>query len=102
MEPADKIAVVPVAMGWSDVGSWDALYDILPRDSAGNVAAGEVLAIDSENCLLRSDGPLVAAVGVSDLIVVATDEAVLILRRGESQRVKEIVDALNEKRARYR
>ncbi|MND06607.1 Alginate biosynthesis protein AlgA [compost metagenome] len=61
-----------------------------------------MLALDSDNCLLRSDGPLVAAVGVSDLIVVATDEAVLILPRGESQRVKEIVDALNEKRARYR
>jgi len=102
MEPAEKIAVVPVAMGWSDVGSWDALYDIVPSDVAGNVTVGEVLAIDSDNCLLRSDGPLIAAVGVSDLIVVATDEAVLILPRGESQRVKEIVDALSEKRARYR
>lgn len=102
MEPAEKIAVVPVAMGWSDVGSWDALYDLLPRDGAGNVTVGEVLAIDSANCLLRGDGPLVAAVGVSDLIVVATGEAVLILPRGESQRVKEIVDALDEERARYR
>jgi mannose-1-phosphate guanylyltransferase len=102
MEPAERIAVVPVAMGWSDVGSWDALYDIISRDAVGKAAVGEVLAIDSENCLLRSDGPLIAAVGVSDLIVVATDEAVLILPRGESQRVKEIVDALSEKRARYR
>ena len=102
MEPAKKVAVVPVAMGWSDVGSWDALYDIVPRDVAGNVNIGEVVAIDSDNCLLRSDGPLVAAVGVSDLIVVATDEAVLILPRGESQRVKEIMDALKEERARYR
>ena len=102
MEPAARIAVVPVAMGWSDVGSWDALYDIVPCDDAGNVAAGDVLAIDSGNCLLRSDGPLVVTVGVRDLIVVATGDAVMILPRGESQRVKEIVEALDRERARYR
>jgi mannose-1-phosphate guanylyltransferase/mannose-1-phosphate guanylyltransferase/mannose-6-phosphate isomerase len=97
MEKAERVAVVPVAMGWSDVGSWDALYDLGGKDAGGNLAVGEVVAIDSANCLIRSEGPAVAAVGVRDLIVIATQDAVLIVPRGESQRVKEAVDALKLK-----
>ncbi|ARS27205.1 mannose-1-phosphate guanylyltransferase/mannose-6-phosphate isomerase [Sphingomonas sp. KC8] len=94
MEKADRVAVVPVAMGWSDVGSWDALHAIAGPDAAGNCHQGEVIALDTSNCLIRSDGPLVAAVGVSDLIVVATGDAVLILPRGASQDIGRIVDEL--------
>lgn len=94
MEAADRIAVVPVEMGWSDVGSWDALYEISARDAAGNAVSGDVSAPDSRNCLLRSDGPLVVAAGVEDLIVIATGDAVLVMRRGDSQAVKEAVAAL--------
>ncbi|QLC25875.1 mannose-1-phosphate guanylyltransferase/mannose-6-phosphate isomerase [Parasphingopyxis algicola] len=94
MEKAEKVAVVPVAMGWSDIGSWDALHDLMDKDIAGNSLRGDVLAIDTANSLIRSEGPKVATVGVEDLIVVATDDAVLILPRGESQRVKEAVEAL--------
>ncbi|MGP1282477.1 MAG: mannose-1-phosphate guanylyltransferase/mannose-6-phosphate isomerase [Parasphingopyxis sp.] len=94
MEKAEKVAVVPVAMGWSDIGSWDALHELMGKDAAGNALRGDVLAIDTANCLIRSEGPMVAAIGVEDLIVVATDDAVLILPRGESQRVKEAVEAL--------
>jgi mannose-1-phosphate guanylyltransferase/mannose-1-phosphate guanylyltransferase/mannose-6-phosphate isomerase len=94
MEKAERIAVVPVAMGWSDVGSWDALYDAAARDAAGNATAGEVVAIESSGCLIRSDGPAVVTVGIEDLIVVATSDAVLVVPRGESQRVREAVDAL--------
>ncbi|WP_208408606.1 mannose-1-phosphate guanylyltransferase/mannose-6-phosphate isomerase [Sphingomonas vulcanisoli] len=94
MEKADRIAVVPVDMGWSDVGSWDALHAIAPQDSAGNAHHGEVVAIDTTGCLIRTDGPLVAAVGIKDLIVVATDDAVLILPRGSSQDVKRAIEAL--------
>ncbi|SFS00688.1 mannose-1-phosphate guanylyltransferase/mannose-6-phosphate isomerase [Sphingomonas jatrophae] len=94
MEKADKVAVVPVEMGWSDVGSWDALHALAARDDRDNAAHGEVLAIDTRNCLIRSDGPLVAAVGVQDLIVIATGDAVLILPRGSSQEVKRAVEAL--------
>jgi mannose-1-phosphate guanylyltransferase/mannose-1-phosphate guanylyltransferase/mannose-6-phosphate isomerase len=95
MEKAERVAVVPVSMGWSDVGSWDALHDLGEKDVAGNLATGEVVAIDSLNCLIRSDGPAVITVGVRDLIVIATADAVLIVPRGESQRVKEAVEALS-------
>jgi mannose-1-phosphate guanylyltransferase/mannose-1-phosphate guanylyltransferase/mannose-6-phosphate isomerase len=98
MEKADRVAVVPVEMGWSDVGSWDALHALGPRDDAGNAHLGEVVAIDTKDCLIRSDGPLVAAVGVSDLIVIATADAVLVLPRGNSQDVKRAVDALRRVR----
>ncbi|SNS25135.1 mannose-1-phosphate guanylyltransferase/mannose-1-phosphate guanylyltransferase / mannose-6-phosphate isomerase [Sphingomonas laterariae] len=98
MEKADQVAVVPVEMGWSDVGSWDALHAITGPDDAGNCHQGEVIALDTNNCLIRSDGPLVAAVGVSDLIVVATGDAVLVLPRGASQDVRRIVDELKRLR----
>ena len=93
MEKADKVAVVPVSMGWSDVGSWDALHT-LGSDDDGHAHHGSVLALDTSNCLLRSDGIRIAAVGIRDLIVVASGNDVLILPRGSSQDVKRIVDAL--------
>ena len=96
MEKADRVAVAPVDMGWSDVGSWDAIHELGPRDAAGNVQHGEVLAIDTQGCLIRSNGPLVAAVGVEDLIVIATGDAVLILPRGASQDVRRAVEALKK------
>ena len=96
MEKADKVAVVPVEMGWSDVGSWDALHAISARDDNGNAHHGEVLAIDTKRCMIRSEGPVVAAVGVKDLIVIATPDAVLIMPRGASQEVKRAVEALKK------
>lgn len=96
MEKADKVAVAPVEMGWSDVGSWDALHAISARDESGNVQHGEVFAIDTRHCLIRSEGPVVAAVGVEDLIVIATPDAVLIMPRGASQEVKRAVEALKK------
>lgn len=98
MEKADRVATVPIEMGWSDVGSWDAVHALGPRDAAGNLLAGDVVAPDSRNCLVRSDGPVVVALGVEDLIVVATERAVLVVRRGESQRVTEALDALEARR----
>ena len=93
MERAERVAVVPVAMGWSDVGSWDALHNI-GADAQGDAHDGDIIAIDTTNCLLKSDGIRIAAVGVSDLIVVATGDNVLILPRGRSQDVKRIVEAI--------
>ncbi|MDB5691271.1 MAG: mannose-phosphate guanylyltransferase, partial [Alphaproteobacteria bacterium] len=98
MEKAGRVAVAPVEMGWSDVGSWDAVHALGPRDADGNLLAGDVVAPDSRNCLIRSDGPVVVALGVEDLIVVATERAVLVVRRGESQRVGEALDALEARR----
>jgi len=97
MEQAARVAVVPCAIGWSDVGSWEALHQVAARDEAGNAIAGDVLALGASNCLIRSEGPLVAAIGVEDLVVIATADAVLIVPRAQSQRVKEAVEALKEK-----
>ncbi|MFA6123812.1 MAG: mannose-1-phosphate guanylyltransferase/mannose-6-phosphate isomerase [Sphingomonas sp.] len=98
MEKADRVAVVPVSMGWSDLGSWDALHEISDRDQDGNVHAsregGEVIAIDTANCLVRSDGARIAMVGVQDLIVVASGKDILILPRGRSQEVKALIEAM--------
>jgi mannose-1-phosphate guanylyltransferase len=97
MEKADRVAVVPVSMGWSDVGSWDALHAISDTDAAGNAHQGEVIAIETSNCLVRSDGARVAMVGVSDLIVVASGDDILILPRGRSQEVKKLIEAMKRR-----
>ncbi|HEY0113569.1 MAG TPA: sugar phosphate nucleotidyltransferase [Allosphingosinicella sp.] len=99
MEKAERVAVVPVEMGWSDIGSWEALHALGPLDPNGNLLTGDVVAPDSHNCLVRSDGPVVVALGVSGLVVVATERAVLIVPRGQSQRVKEAIDALEARRS---
>lgn len=92
MEKDERVAVVPVEMGWSDVGSWDALHELHEADVRGNVVKGPAAAVDSDNCLVHSAGARVVAVGVRDLIVVVADDSVLVLPRGQSQRVKEAVD----------
>lgn len=94
LEKSSELFVVPADIGWSDVGSWDAVFDVSDKDGDGNVTRGNVLAIGCHNNLIRSDKRLVAAVGVSDLSVIETNDAILIAKRGESQQVKHIVDAL--------
>ncbi|WP_336969922.1 hypothetical protein [Sphingobium aromaticiconvertens] len=91
------MACVPVPMGWSDVGVWDSLHDISEKDEAGNVLRGEIFAMGTTGCLVHSDGPRVALVDVDDLIVVATNGDIMILRRGDSQKVRRITDALKGK-----
>jgi mannose-1-phosphate guanylyltransferase/mannose-1-phosphate guanylyltransferase/mannose-6-phosphate isomerase len=102
MERSDRVAVAPADMGWSDVGSWDSLYALGAPDSDGNVLAGDVLTLDSRGCLVRSDGRRIVTIGVQDLIVIATDDGVLVVPRGESQRVKEALDALEARRQKAR
>lgn len=94
MENTKDAAVVTVDMGWNDVGSWSALYDIGKKDEHGNVLVGDTLALESKNNLIRSDKRLIATYGVEDLVVVETEDAVLITKRDSSQGVKKIVDAL--------
>lgn len=93
MEKADRVAVAPVAMGWSDLGSWDALHG-LSADEAGNALHGDVLALDTTGTLVRSDGKRIALVGVTDLIVVAAGNDILIVPRGRSQDVKKLIEAM--------
>jgi len=97
MEKSESVAVVPVDMGWSDVGSWDALYELAEKMGDDNVHRGDVVSLASSGCLVHSDGPMVAMVGVKDLIVIATGDAVLILPRGSSQNVKQLVDELKKR-----
>jgi mannose-1-phosphate guanylyltransferase/mannose-1-phosphate guanylyltransferase/mannose-6-phosphate isomerase len=96
MERTDKAAVVPVEMGWSDVGSWSALWRIGEKDGNGNVLVGDVVARDVRNSYIRGEDRLVAAIGVEDLVIVATDDAVAVAPRNHAQAVRELVEALKE------
>lgn len=96
MERADKVAVAPVAMGWSDLGSWDALHG-LSADADGNALHGDVLALETTGTLVRSDGRRIALVGVTDLIVVASGDDILIVPRGRSQDVKKLIEAFKKR-----
>ncbi len=89
--------VLPLSAGWSDVGAWDALWQVLPKDGNGNVTQGDVLLQDCENTLALSEGRLIACVGVSDLVVVETADAILVSHKDKTQDVKKIVDALKAK-----
>jgi len=94
MEHTAHAAVVPVGMGWSDLGSWDALWEMGAKDERGNSLCGNVVAEATKNCYLRSENGLVAAIGVEDLVVVATDDAVMVAPRNRSQEVKTLVARL--------
>ncbi len=95
-ERTTRAAVVPSDLGWSDVGSWSALWDMGPQDSAGNVSVGDVLLESSRDCYVRSDGVLTAVVGLRDAIVVVTEDAVLAMHRSRSQDVKKVVERLRQ------
>jgi mannose-1-phosphate guanylyltransferase/mannose-6-phosphate isomerase len=86
--------VVEGSFRWSDVGSWDALFDIGDRDAGGNVLRGPVVSTDAENCVIHAEDRLVAALGIKDLVVVATPDAVLVAPRARAQDVRELVAKL--------
>lgn len=88
MQKTRAAVIVPVDMGWSDVGSWSVLWSIGPHDEAGNVVLGETMVEDVRRCYVRSEGPLVAAIGVSDLVIVATTDAVLVVPRDRTGDVR--------------
>jgi len=96
MEKLDRAVMVPLDAGWSDVGAWDALWSLGEKDDAGNVAQGDVLAVGTHNSYLRSGGRLLATVGVSDLLVVDTEDATLVAHRYAAQGVKTLVERLKK------
>jgi mannose-1-phosphate guanylyltransferase/mannose-6-phosphate isomerase len=98
MERTDRAAVLPVSYPWSDIGSWDALWDALPHDEAGNAVRGRAEVLDSRNCLVQSDDLLTAVVGLDDVVVVTKPDAVLVTSRKNSEHVKELVEALRSKK----
>jgi len=88
--------VIPLSAGWSDVGAWDALWQVLPKDDSGNVVQGDVLLQDCSNTLALSEGRLIACVGVNDLVVIETADAILVAHKDKTQDVKKIVDILKK------
>lgn len=97
MEKTDRGAVIPVDIGWSDIGDWSVLATLLPGDSAGNVVQGDHLGLDTEGCLIYSNKRLVATIGLRDLVIVDTGDALLICPKSRSQEVKRVVEQLKEK-----
>jgi mannose-1-phosphate guanylyltransferase/mannose-1-phosphate guanylyltransferase/mannose-6-phosphate isomerase len=96
MEHDGRIAVLPADIGWSDVGSWHALHELSAKDAEGSTIEGNAIAIDTRNCLIRSDGPMIAAIGTQGLAIVASADAVLVVPLELAQRVGEIVKALGK------
>jgi mannose-1-phosphate guanylyltransferase/mannose-6-phosphate isomerase len=101
LERTEKVAVVPLRAGWSDVGSWKAIYENMDKDPKGNVTVGDAVAIDAEGSLIFSQGGrLLACIGVRDLLVINAEDATLIMRKEDAQRVRELVTVLKEKKDR--
>ena len=94
MEHADNVMVLPVSFHWSDVGSWDSFYDVLPKDASSNVVTGDVLPVDTQNCLILGNRRLIATVGLENMLLVETPDAILVARQGDAQKVKTVVETL--------
>jgi mannose-1-phosphate guanylyltransferase/mannose-6-phosphate isomerase len=94
MESTERATVLPIDVGWNDVGSWSALWSVVEQDGDGNAHRGDVIARDCRNTLAMSEKRLVALIGLDDVVVVDTDDALLVARRDRVQEVKEIVSAL--------
>jgi mannose-1-phosphate guanylyltransferase len=96
MEKTSAAALVPLDAGWNDIGSWSALWDVQERDGEGNALTGDVLALDSKDILVRAESRLVATVGVEDLVIVETKDAVLVAHKDHVQNVKDIVERIRK------
>ncbi|MFJ7565812.1 mannose-1-phosphate guanylyltransferase/mannose-6-phosphate isomerase [Herminiimonas sp. NPDC097707] len=94
MERADKVAVVPVSFDWSDIGSWSALAELVAPDDRGNRTSCETVLVDTDNCYVQSDSRMIAAIGVDDLLIIDTPDALLIAHNSRAQDVKSVVARL--------
>ncbi len=99
LERSDRVSLIPCDIGWNDVGSWQAVHEISPKDEKGNALQGNVIAVDCRNSLVRAEKRLVAAIGIEDLCVIETADAVLISKNDQTQRVREVVDELHRRGA---
>ncbi|AEG61874.1 mannose-1-phosphate guanylyltransferase/mannose-6-phosphate isomerase [Desulforamulus ruminis] len=93
-ERSHLVAVIPLQLKWSDVGSWDALYEILEKDNEGNALTGDCVTVDCRNSMLVASDRLVAAVGLDETIIVETNDAIVVAKKGESQKIKDLVGFL--------
>lgn len=97
MEKAEGVLMGKANFGWSDVGAWSSLADIWPKDNEGNALKGESIILDSQNCLLYNPHKLTALIGVKDIIVVDTEDALLITQKNVDQKVKDVVEKIKQK-----
>ncbi|MHB9035062.1 MAG: mannose-1-phosphate guanylyltransferase [Armatimonadota bacterium] len=102
LEHAQNISVIPASIGWSDLGSWSSLYEMMDKDEDGNAVIGDHVGVDTHNCLIHSKDRLVATVGLDNMVVVDTGDAVLILPSGRSEDIKALLEELRkEGKTRY-
>jgi mannose-1-phosphate guanylyltransferase/mannose-6-phosphate isomerase len=94
LEKTDKVVTLPAKLYWDDIGSWDALFEISDKDGNGNVKTGDIITMDTKESMILGNKRLIATIGLQDSLVVETDDALLIAKRGQTQKVKEIVDRL--------
>ncbi len=94
MERAERVSVIPIEIGWSDIGDWASLLNILPGDDRGNVVTGEAVLLDTEACLVRSEGRLIVAIGLKDLVIVETPDVVMVCPKDRVQEVRTVVNRL--------
>ncbi|MFZ2542164.1 MAG: mannose-1-phosphate guanylyltransferase/mannose-6-phosphate isomerase [Gallionella sp.] len=99
LEKSSRVSLIPCDIGWNDVGSWQAVHEISTQDENGNALQGNVIALDCKNSLIRAEKRLVAAIGVEGLCVIETADAVLISKSDQTQRVREVVDVLQQRGA---
>ncbi|MFZ1322077.1 MAG: mannose-1-phosphate guanylyltransferase [Ignavibacteria bacterium] len=97
MEKSENVYIIRSHFGWNDVGAWDEVYNIKEKDPEGNVRKGMTVTEDTKNCLIINDMKIVATIGVEDLLIINTENGLLICKKGEAQRVKEVVDYLRRK-----
>lgn len=100
MEKAEHVALIPLDAGWNDVGSWAALYDLMEHDDSNNVVHGEHIGLNTQSSLIYSNRRLIATIGLENVIIVDTDDALLICSKDHAQDVKKIVDELKKRNAR--
>jgi mannose-1-phosphate guanylyltransferase / mannose-6-phosphate isomerase len=96
-EKSDRVVTVPMDLYWNDIGSWDSLYDLLDKDEMGNVSIGDVITLDTKGSMIIGNKRLVTTIGLEECLIVETDDSILIAKKGETQKVREIVDGLKKK-----
>jgi len=97
MEQSEKVVTLTTDFEWNDVGSWDSLFDVMGKDGEGNLCIGDVIALETKDSLVTSEKRLISTIGLSNLLVVETDDAILVARREDAEKVKEIVEMLRKR-----
>ena len=96
MEQSNRVVTLPASLYWNDVGSWDSFFDVMGKDEGGNLKIGDVITRDTSNSLVMSGKRLIATIGLTDLLVIETDDAILVAQREHAQKVREVVEDLRQ------